>query len=709
MRFFVCLLALVAAASAAVIPGTFQQIDCDGGGWFEQIIAHASGRIYGRTDVGGVYRSDDHGGTWQFLSGDLPSEACYFVQGLAVAAGNPDVVYQAVGTSYAAGDAGRGVWKSTDGGRSWKQVLRNVNFSGNDDQRWGGECMVIQPGNDRELWAGSRGEGLYHSTDAGATWSEVAPKTFHEGKKGGSGSPKFCGILICPAAKNRPEHLWAYGDGGAWLSIDHGNTWTRRLEAKRVYRMAQKADGTAFAAGLGGSHQGLWRITAGDFQVTDISRHYLSALPYAPSKESHLATVQVLANGDIIAADLFENTCRSTDNGDTFARMPMTLTGPLTGWSVAGSKEMDGGRNSLVQDPVSGSRLYLGGGYAPYRSDDGGATWRFIHRGIGETVAWRVTFHPADPNRVWLPLADLGCATVRDGGASGCSAGYIAPHFPSPGDTVMFSHRLLISEGRVIAPGGEQNRNTARIYATRDEGATWVKLAAAGLPTGGHHQIVDAVASADRADDFLVFAGGKTGHNEGGVYRTVNGGATFTQAAGIPNGFHGGDEFEWNVSFDRDPKDANVRYLMLRERGFFKSSDRGATWGMTAAQPRDSDAAIHVDPVTGRIWAGMEAEAGKAAGIDFSDDGGATWKPLRGVESVKEFDAHHGRLAIIGRLPGEKTNHIHYSADRGATWNEITRPGARFANARAVAIDPWRDGTVWISTNGRAVARFTPK
>src|SRR4051812_19097580 len=72
--FFSIFSALVGSqiSEAATVPGVFNQIDCDGGGWFEQVIPHSSGRIYGRTDIGGMYRSDDHGDTWYFISGDMP-------------------------------------------------------------------------------------------------------------------------------------------------------------------------------------------------------------------------------------------------------------------------------------------------------------------------------------------------------------------------------------------------------------------------------------------------------------------------------------------------------------------------------------------------------------------------------------------------------------------------------------------------------------
>ncbi len=66
--------------------------------------------------------------------------------------------------------------------------------------------------------------------------------------------------------------------------------------------------------------------------------------------------------------------------------------------------------------------------------------------------------------------------------------------------------------------------------------------------------------------------------------------------------------------------------------------------------------------------------------------------------------AHRGHR----QKTGDVADHIYVSPDNGVTWDEITRPGQRFANAEAVAVDPYRPGTIWISTGGRSVARFTP-
>jgi hypothetical protein len=170
----------------------------------------------------------------------------------------------------------------------------------------------------------------------------------------------------------------------------------------------------------------------------------------------------------------------------------------------------------------------------------------------------------------------------------------------------------------------------------------------------------------------------------------------------LPVGYDPGAEFYWNVSLERDAADNNVRYALLRNDGFWKSSNRGASWTKPAAQPAGSFGRLRVDPTSGRLW------IGHAFGLEFSTNGGATWTFVSGITSVTELDAHNGRIAIIGRQPGDVTDHIYVSADNGGTWGEITRPGYRFANAAAVAVDPWRPGTIWISTGGRSIARFTP-
>lgn len=693
-------------APAATIPGAFQQVNCDGAGWFTGFAFHGGGRLYGRTDVGGLYRSDDHGASWQSLSGNFVSASGHFVQGVAVAPSNPDIVYQCLGTSYDSGPE-RGIWKSTNGGATWLQLKGGLNFSGNDEPRWGGECLVLHPANENELWVGSRAGGLWKSIDAGATWTQTAAATF--------GSVVISTISIHPAF---PDQLWVGGEGGVWVSTDHGASWALKLSMPRVWRIVRKANGTTFVNG-GNAYPGattdvkLYRVSATDwsnpstYTFTDVWQNWLNAhqAAYFWKPVEYNPGLTILADGSLVACSIFQRWARSTNDGASWSMLPITLSGTQPAWQYSPTPtEYIGGSNQIAQDPSDNSRWLLAGGFGPLRTTDNGAHWSYCTNGVGEIVSWRVRFHPTDANRVYLPVADMGACVVTDGGNSGASSGFILPNFAWPDDNVMFSHRPLVNgSGRILAPGGEQSTHQARLYQSTNDGATWTKVAFSGLPTDNNRAIVDAVASLDNADDLLVAVAGSIGSTVGGVYRSIDAGVTFTRCTGLPAGFDCGDEFWWHPKLEVDAVDMNRRYLALRGNGFWRSSNRGVTWTKPSSQPRDNYGKIVADPaVSGRLW------AYHTSGLDYSSTGGDAWNAVSGFTSTVEADAVNGRVAVLGRRSGDTHDKIYYSDDNGTTWNEITRAGFRFGNAQAVAVDPYRAGTVWISTNGRSVARFTP-
>ena len=152
---------------AQLIPGTFSQIQTHGGGWQTGFAQHPEGRLYCRTDVGGIYRSDDFGDSWTFLSNNFTTPAPLLVHGLAVSPSDADIVLFGGGASYTANDPNRRIWKSTVGGSTWRQVLGTVNFSGNDVERHGGEALCFYPTVESELFVATRGDGIYRSTATG--------------------------------------------------------------------------------------------------------------------------------------------------------------------------------------------------------------------------------------------------------------------------------------------------------------------------------------------------------------------------------------------------------------------------------------------------------------------------------------------------------------------------------------------------------------
>ena len=704
----------LAAQPGGLIAGTFQQMHTDDGGWFTDFAVHSSGRLYGRTDVGGAYRSDDHGDTWTYLSGDMTSYTAHCVQGLAIAAGNANVVYQCVG--FASGGSDQGIWKTADGGATWTQVKSGIHFSGNDPERWGGECVAIRPSNDNEVWAGSRGDGLWRSTDAGVNWNQISAATFT--------AAQFTSISLPAAGRS---DIWVgasgfSGPGGVWVSVNEGSSWTFLTGSpagvggpQGCWRIVREPNGKVLVAGGNGAVGSiLYEFNAANwsdpatYTWSDISWPGIDRAQDAP-------LVAALADGRIVAGSIFggysggPNSLRTQIRSVAGAWSPTdSLNGAMPAWQRnPGPTLVEGSRNGLVQDPASANRWFMAGGYGPFRTTDGGASWQYIVNGIDQIVDYKVNFHPTDSSRVYLPMADHGGAVVLDGGASGAVSRYITTRTqPFPNDLGL-CRAILASGDRLLALGADERNNwSPRIYKSTDNGVTWSILAQAGLPNQANRCVISAVASRDNADDILVALGGADDGASGGVYRSVNGGSTFTRCSGLPLAADYGDQFSPTADLEADATDNTMRYLFLKNQGLYKSSNRGASWTLVNTGLPNYGVMAADASLGGHLWVGTCCN--QAIGLSRSANGGATWSTVAGFVNVTDVDAAADHVAVLGQRTGDTYDKVYYSGDAGATWGEITRPGYRFGNANAVAVDPWRSGTVWISSNGRSVARFTP-
>ena len=182
------------------------------------------------------------------------------------------------------------------------------------------------------------------------------------------------------------------------------------------------------------------------------------------------------------------------------------LDGAMPAWQRAPAPTLiEGGRNALVQDPTNPNRWFMAGGYGPFRTTNGGASWQYIVNGIDEVVDYKVNFHHSDSSRVYLPIADHGGAVVLDCGASGAVSRYITTRtLPFP-DDLGLCHTILASGDRLLALGADERNNwRPRIFKSTDNGVTWSVLAQAGLPNQDNRCIISAVASRDNGDDILV-------------------------------------------------------------------------------------------------------------------------------------------------------------------------------------------------------------
>ena len=193
----------------------------------------------------GVYKSTDAGRSWAKVGFENVRQ----IGEIRIHPSNPDVVWVAAqGNTYAAEDDG-GVFKSTDGGQSWRRVLEPLNDT------TGAVDLAIDPSNPRVLYAamwdnqrtpwalrsGGEGSGIYRSVDGGEQWERLT-----EDLPEGMGK---IGVAVSPAKAGRAwAIIEAEGDeGGLYRTDDGGDSWTqvnkeRVLRARSWYYMHIFAD-----------------------------------------------------------------------------------------------------------------------------------------------------------------------------------------------------------------------------------------------------------------------------------------------------------------------------------------------------------------------------------------------------------------------------------------------------------------------------------
>jgi photosystem II stability/assembly factor-like uncharacterized protein len=204
--------------------------------------------IRGNTSHGdGVYKTTNGGQTWQYL-GLVETR---HIAKIRIHPRNPDLVYVAALGPVFGQSPHRGVYKSTDGGRTWSNVLRRA---GNDST--GAIELVMDPSDPNVLYAGlweayrrpwlmnsgGAGSGIFKTTDGGATWKEI---TRNPGlPKGVIGN---IGITVSSANAKRVWAMVEADSGGVFRSDDAGETWTlvnaeRKLRQRAWYYTRLFAD-----------------------------------------------------------------------------------------------------------------------------------------------------------------------------------------------------------------------------------------------------------------------------------------------------------------------------------------------------------------------------------------------------------------------------------------------------------------------------------
>ena len=185
----------------------------------------------------GVYRSNDAGKTWKHLGLDLTRH----IANVVIHPTNPELVYVAAQGALNGPSKERGIYKSDDGGKTWKNVLYVDENSGCSD-------LNMDPNNPRILYAamwdhrrlpwavqsGGKGSGLYKSIDGGETWFKIQ-----------NGLPKELGKMGISVSKANSDKVYALVEsdtekeqGGLFVSEDAGENWNRVSKDHRLISRA---------------------------------------------------------------------------------------------------------------------------------------------------------------------------------------------------------------------------------------------------------------------------------------------------------------------------------------------------------------------------------------------------------------------------------------------------------------------------------------
>ncbi len=228
----------------------------------------------------GVYKSTDAGHTWTHQG----LEATHHISRIQIHPLNPDVVYVAAMGRLWGPNPERGVYKTTDGGATWVQVLYVDEHTGVID-------LIMDPGDPKTLFAatyqrqrtgwgfngGGPGSGIHRTTDGGASWIELT-EGLPAGDKGRIGLDIYRGdsnvvYAIVEADKRRPGQGFGQGGGGqngVYRSVDRGLTWeqTSTTNNRPMYYSQVRIDPTdPERLYLGGAN--LYRSSDGGKTFTD--------------------------------------------------------------------------------------------------------------------------------------------------------------------------------------------------------------------------------------------------------------------------------------------------------------------------------------------------------------------------------------------------------------------------------------------------------
>jgi photosystem II stability/assembly factor-like uncharacterized protein len=581
----------VANADAAYAHLTFRSIGpAVGGGRVPAVAGTAADPklYYIGAAGGGVWKTVNGGATWTAVFEKEPVAA---IGAVTIDPTNENVVWVGTGEANPRNDVtfGDGVYKTTDGGKTWTNLgLRHT---------WSISRILVDPNDSNHVIVGAFGDpfrdsdarGVYVTNDGGKTWS----KTLYVGPQTGAAElamdPNNPNVIYASMWQFR-RLPWTFHSGGPddgiWRSVDGGKTWTRLTghglpggitgrsavaiapsDSKRIYAIIEAKGGILWRSDDGGDN---WTMVSDD-TIVDQRPFYFTHLAVDPRNENHVYAVS-------------ERLAESTDGGKKFKAIApgvhvdfhaiwiapndpdRIIIGEDGGYAITldGGKAWSFSRNipigevyhvglSLHQNPYwACAPLQDNNGFcAPENSQEPtgilNSDWQNVIGGDGE---WAVP-DPSDPTHV---LADLETGRTADYDTQTRTSRFVTPYFDfSRNGFALYNAKYRFNWDSPIAFAPWNGRiawlGANVVFQTLDRGVHWTVISpdltlndkAHQIPAGG--PITLDVSSAEYSDTLLDIEGSPirrgeiwTGADDGVIAVTVDGGAHWSKhlIPGVP-------------------------------------------------------------------------------------------------------------------------------------------------------------------------------
>ncbi|MGA8489108.1 MAG: hypothetical protein WB711_01715 [Terriglobales bacterium] len=624
---------------------------------------------------GGVWKSTDGAMTWTSV---FDKETVSSIGSLAVAPSDPNVVYVGTGEACIRGNIsqGDGIYKTVDGGKTWKNV-------GLRDSRAIGK-VIVDPKNADVVFVAALGHpfgpnterGIFRTTDGGKTWEKVLYKDENTGGIDIAFDPHNSHIVFASLwqARRTPWSLSSGGPGsGLYRSNDGGTTWKRLEEhglpkgpygrigiavaanSDRVYALIEAPEGGLYRSDDSGE---TWELLNNDRAFWQRAWYFMHIIADPQS-----ADVVYIANVDFY---------KSSDGGHTFNKV----------------KVPHGDNHGMWIDPKDPNRMIVSNDGGVTLSLDGGKNWtRQDNQPTAQF--YHVATDTRTPYYLYGSQQDLGSVAIASRGDNGSidradwyevgggEAGYIAPYPPDPsivyageyegvitrfdkhngqtknisvqpeisdgGGAAKLEHRFQWTAPIVISPNDPNTLYHAgeRLFKTADNGMHWEAISpdltrndkskqqASGGPIDKddsgteYYDTIFAVAESPLVKGLIW-----VGTDDGLVHITRDGGQNWSNIT--PK-----DLQDWSrISLiDASPHDAGTAYVAVDRHQsddmhpyIHKTNDYGKTWvKIVKGIPDNTFArAVREDPKKrGLLYAGTES------GVYVSFNDGADWRPLQ--------------------------------------------------------------------------------